>query len=66
MAGNYTVESKEEIRKLSPGGEIETWFRVWATTKKGTYFHMDIPEKDVGTDEETTLLSARAQAIDKH
>lgn len=58
----YKVESKEEIRKLSKAGEVETWYRIWATSKKGTYFHIDVPEDKL--DKADELLSKRAQALD--
>lgn len=59
---NYTVESKEEIRKLTKAGEVETWFRIYATSKGGTYFHVDIPEEQL--DKADTLLAARAKQLD--
>jgi len=58
----YTVESKEEIRKLSKAGEVETWYRIWATSKKGTYFHVDIGEKELGKADE--ILSQKAKELD--
>ena len=61
-AVDYKVESKEEIRRLSKAGEVETWFRIWATTKGGTYFHVDIREDQIG--EADALLTKRAKEID--
>lgn len=58
----YKVESKEEIRRLGKGDEPETWFRIWATTKKGTYFHVDIKEDEF--DKAHDLLQKRAQQLD--
>lgn len=58
----YTVESKEEIRKLTKAGEVETWFRIYATSKGGTYFHVDVPEDQLDKADET--LSKRAKELD--
>lgn len=59
---DYTVESKEEIRKLDKAGEVETWFRIWAASKGGTYFHVDVAEADL--DKADELLTARAKQLD--
>lgn len=58
----YTVDSKEEIRKLGKGGEVEIHYRIWATTKKGTYFHVDIPESELGKADD--YLRPRAEKLD--
>lgn len=58
----YKVESKEEIRVLAKGGEVETHYRIYATTKKGTYFHVDVHEDQL--DKADVLLTARAKALD--
>lgn len=58
----YTVDRKEEIRKLAPGGEPVVHFRVWATTRKGTYFHVDVPEGEL--DKAHDMLRARAEKLD--
>lgn len=64
MSGStlYTVESKEEIRRLGKGGEVEVYYRIWATTQKETYFHVDVPEADL--DKADTYLAPRAKALD--
>lgn len=59
---DYKVESKEELRKLSKAGEVETWYRIWATSKSGSYFHVDIPEDQLAKADE--LLTARAKQLD--
>jgi len=59
---DYKIDSKEEIRRLGKGGEPEVWFRIWATTKGGTYFHVDVPENELSKADE--LLTARAKALD--
>ena len=59
---DYKVESKEEIRKLSKAGEVETWFRIYATSKGDTYYHVDIPEAELGKADE--YLTARAKQLD--
>lgn len=57
------VERKEEITKLNPKThEIETWFRMWATSKGGTYFHVDVPESALDKAGET--LNQKATQID--
>lgn len=58
----YTVETKEEIRKLNKAGEPEVYYRIWATSKKGTYFHVDVQEEELDTAPE--VLSKRAKELD--
>lgn len=58
----YTIDKKEEIRKLDKAGEVKVEFRIWATSKGGTYFHVDIPEENL--DSAPTLLAARAKQLD--
>ena len=60
----YKVDSKEEIRRLGKGGEVETWYRIWATTAKGTYFHVDIPEAALDKAKSDAILTKRAQQLD--
>ncbi|GAI79069.1 hypothetical protein ES708_09262 [subsurface metagenome] len=59
---DYTVDSKEELRKLSKAGEVETWYRIYATSKGGTYFHVDVREEEL--DKADALLTARAKELD--
>lgn len=59
---DYKVESKEEVRKLDKAGEVETWFRIYATSKGGTYFHVDVPEDEL--DKADEVLTARAKQLD--
>lgn len=60
---NYKVESKEEIRGLDrKTGEVYVSYRIWATTKKGTYFHLDIRESEL--DKAPELLTKKAQSLD--
>lgn len=59
----YTVEEpKEEIRKLTKAGEVETWYRIWATSKGGTRFHVDVSETQLS--QAPHLLATRAKEID--
>lgn len=58
----YKVESKEEIRRLGKGGEVEVVYRIWATSKGGTYFHVDVGEDDL--DKAPEFLEARAKKLD--
>ena len=59
---SYTTESKEEFSKLSKAGEIETWFRIYATSKGGTRFHVEISEDQL--DQADEVLTARANKLD--
>jgi len=59
---DYFVEKKEEIRKLSPTHEVMTYYRIWATSKGGTYFHVEIPEGQLANADE--LLTKKAKALD--
>lgn len=59
---DYQIEKKEERQKLTPTGDVVTVYRIWATSKGGTYFHVEVPEKDL--DKADQLLSARAKQLD--
>ncbi len=59
---DYTVESKEEIRLLDKGGAVVTSYRVWATSKGGTRFHLDIPEGELSKADGP--LTAKAKLLD--
>lgn len=59
---DYTIDSKEEIRKLSKAGEVETWYRIWATSKGGTYFHVDVPEDELAKADD--ILTKKAKQLD--
>lgn len=56
------TEPKEEIRRLSKAGEVETWYRIWATSKGGTRFHVDVAEDQLEKADE--LLTKRAKQLD--
>lgn len=58
----YTTEKKEEVQKLSRGGEVDTYYRIWATSQGGTYFHVDVPEEELPKADEK--LTARARELD--
>ena len=58
----YKIDEKEEIRTLVKGGKVEVAYRIWATTKKGTFFHVDVPEDQL--DKAESLLTARAKQLD--
>ena len=59
----YKVESKEEFRRLNPKTqEVETCYRIWATSKGGAYFHVEVPEAELGKAEE--VLTKRAKELD--
>ncbi len=59
---NYTTESKDEYRKVSKAGEVETWYRIFATSKGGTRYHISVREDQL--DQSDKLLSERAQQLD--
>ena len=58
----YTTKSKDEIRKLSKDGELQTWYRIFATSAGGTFYHVDVLEDDLAKAGEA--LTARAAALD--
>jgi len=58
----YTTEKKEEVQKLARDGEVQTYFRIWATSRGGTYFHVDIPEDELAKADQ--VLAARAKQLD--
>ena len=59
---NFTVDAKEEVRTLDKAGAVVVMYRIWATTRKGTYFHIDVPEAQL--DKAHDLLKARAEKLD--
>lgn len=59
---NYTTEKKEEIRTLDRTGQLLTIIRVWATTRKGTYYHVDVPESEIAAADK--MLTAKATQLD--
>lgn len=58
----YTVEKKEEIRKLSTAGEVLTYYRIWATSKDGTRYHVEVAETELEMAD--SLLTKRAKELD--
>lgn len=62
MTTAYTVESKEELRQLDKAFKPITIWRIWATSKGGTYFHILVPEDQL--DKAEALLAAKAQQLD--
>ncbi len=59
---DYTVEKKDEVRTLDKGGNVVTSYRIWATSKGGTYFHVDVLEADLSKAD--TVLTAKAKLLD--
>ncbi len=59
---DYTVSSKEEIRRLGRGGAVETHYRIWATSKGGTYFSIEVPEGELSKAD--VVLTAKAKLLD--
>ncbi len=64
MPGNagYTIGRKEEFRKMVQTGDVETWWRIYATTPKGTYFHVELPDRDLA--QAPQLLENKARQLD--
>jgi len=64
MAGNknYAVQKKQEISKLNQAGELETWYRIYAVSNSGSYFHIEVPERNLSQASE--LLTERANILD--
>ncbi len=58
----YTVDKKDEIRLLGKGGEVTTSYRIWATSRGGTYFHVDVPEAELSQSD--ARLTAKAKQLD--
>jgi len=59
---DYTVEKKEEVRRLTPTQEPFIAYRIWATSKGGTYFSLEVPEDQL--DQADKLLTAKAKQLD--
>ncbi len=59
---SYTIGRKEEFRKMDLSNEVLTWYRIYATSKGGTYFHIEVKESDLGT--APALLAAKAKQLD--
>lgn len=59
---DYTVEKKDEVRQLDKGGEVTTSYRIWATSKGGTRFHVDVPEAELAKAD--AALTAKAKLLD--
>ncbi len=63
MAGEYKVDKKQELTRMERG-EIVTFFRVWATSKGGVYYHVDLSEADLEAEKAREALTARAKQLD--
>lgn len=59
---DYKTDKKEEIRRLTKEGEVEIWYQIFATSKGGTYFHIEVREDEL--DKADELLTARAKQLD--
>jgi len=57
----YTVDSKEEIRRLGKQGEPYLALRIYATAKDGTEFSVEVPEAEL--DSAHKVLEAKAKKI---
>lgn len=59
---SYTVLSKEERTVLDENMKPVTLFRIWARSKGGTRFHIEVSEGDLAS--APKLLEARAKQLD--
>ena len=59
---NYKTESKEQIRRLDKAGEVQIYWRIYATTRKETYFFIEVREDEL--DKAPELLEAKAKKLD--
>ena len=53
-----------ERTNITPGGKIEKEYRVSATTKKGSFFSIAVPESDFSKESVDKLLTEKATLID--
>lgn len=59
---DYIVEKKEEVPLLGKSGNVISNYRIWATSKGGTYFHVDVPEEELAKADD--LLTKKAKQLD--
>lgn len=59
---NYKTEKKEPFRRVTKEGEVELWYRIYATSKGGTYFPIEVREDQL--DEAPKLLEEMAKKLD--
>ena len=64
MPENYEVTRKEEIRKFDREMNVQTYYRIYALSKGGTLFHVEVPEADLGTPKVEATLTKRAKELD--
>ena len=59
---DYIVEKKEELRRISRAGEPVLFLRIFATSKGGTYFQVEIPEDQL--ERADAVLTKKAKELD--
>ena len=64
MSDIYEVTRKEEIRKFDREMNVQTYYRIYALSKGGTLFHIEVPESDIGTPKVDAALTKRAKELD--
>ena len=64
MPAEYEVTRKEEIRKFDREMNVQTYYRIYALSKGGTLFHVEVPEADLGTPKVAEVLARRAKDLD--
>lgn len=59
----YTVNDKIELTQINKQtGEVYTAWRIWATSRGGTYYHIDVPAAEL--EQAPALLQAKAKELD--
>lgn len=61
-SGFYKVERKEEFRVITKEGDVLVKYRIFATSKGGTFYHVEVGENEL--DKADQVLAARAKALD--
>lgn len=64
MAEHYSDVSMIEITIVTPQGQIQRVWRVSATSKGGTRFTVEVPDKDLETGAVAKALSEKARILD--
>ena len=61
-SNTYETKSKVEFTRITKDGEVETWYKISATSAGGTNFHVDVRETEL--DNADAVLTARAKKLD--
>lgn len=58
----YTTGRKDEFRRMNQDGDVENWWRIYATTTRGTRFNIEVRDKDLA--QAPAMLAAKAKEVD--